>query len=70
MIPDKYLPLPAIQALLGCDFGSVVATPDDTDPCKRQATSRVVVHDGPASIELQLCDTHRAVIDEQTNPRT
>ncbi len=58
-----------IQSLLGCTWGRTVHTPDDAEPCPRQAVQIVVVHDGGASVDLRLCTRHVGRLSQETMPR-
>lgn len=57
-----------VQELLGCQWGRAVSLPDDKEPCPRTAVGYVVLHDGPATLPLKLCDEHRKRIEEETDP--
>lgn len=54
--------------MLGCRWGRGVSTPDDSAPCERQAKRVIVVHDGPAEVELKLCDAHAERLEQETTP--
>lgn len=56
------------HALLGCDWGTRVATADDMGLCERQARQIVVLHDGPESIDVKVCLAHAARLAEETDP--
>jgi hypothetical protein len=56
------------HSMLGCDWGTRVALPDDQALCVRQARRIVVIHDGPDAIDLKVCDEHFAKLGEHTNP--
>jgi hypothetical protein len=47
-----------LHTLLGCSWGHVVSTPDDLEPCDQDAVQIVIVHDGPWSKDLRLCQRH------------
>ena len=57
------------HAMLGCDWGSRVATPDDQALCIRQARRIVVIHDGPDAIDLKVCEEHGGRLEAETDPR-
>lgn len=58
-----------LQALLGCEWGRSVKTPDDMEPCDQPAAQIVVVHQGDAEIGFRLCPRHRDRIFQETTPR-
>ena len=63
------------QALLGCEWGRTVWTPDDPEPCNEQAVQMVQFHD-PHGVApeaenrvVKLCAWHRTrVAEELTDP--
>lgn len=57
------------HALLGCDWGTKVASTDDRTVCIRQARQRVVLH-GPGGerYEVKVCREHAVAIDLETDP--
>lgn len=56
------------RAMLGCDWGRRVRTPDDPDLCLRQARQMIVLHDGAMTFEVKVCDAHRDRISAETDP--
>jgi len=48
-----------VGALLGCQWGSDIAHPDDLLPCSERAVQIVVLHDGPRKMAFKLCARHR-----------
>ena len=61
---------PELQRLLGCAWGTAVASNDDMNQCIRRATQRVMLHEGDTEIEVRLCDYHLAILTENTDPHT
>lgn len=47
-----------IQRLLGCGWGRVVLTPEDSDPCPERAARILVLHCEGNEIEARLCARH------------
>jgi hypothetical protein len=57
------------HALLGCDWGTKVALPDDREVCTRQAARRLMLHgfpDGPR--QFKACDHHAEILERETDP--
>lgn len=54
--------------LLGCDWGTKVATTDDRGVCTRQARQRMALHNGDETLEVQVCNVHRARLYAETEP--
>lgn len=62
-----------LEQLLGCDWGRVLWTPDDTEPCPERATRRICLHNPhrvpnqPDGLEVKLCTWHATrVCEEET----
>lgn len=57
------------HALIGCDWGTKVALPDDQEVCTARAQRRLIIHGrNGETYDLQVCDPHAAVIEQQTDP--
>lgn len=57
------------HALLGCEWGTAIALPDDQDVCIRQARRIVVIHGtGNAVRDMKLCLEHAATVERETEP--
>lgn len=54
--------------LLGCDWGTHIATADDLAICTRQARQIVAIHDSDDVIDVKLCWPHRARVFAETTP--
>ena len=54
--------------LIWCDWGTKVSLPHDEAVCHEQARRRVVLHDGPFEMHLQLCGMHHLVVERETDP--
>lgn len=55
------------HAILGCDWGTRVATPDDREVCTRQARQIFVLH-GKTAYEVKVCEAHRDRLYAETDP--
>lgn len=66
--PDA-LKHPAIQALLGCEWGRRIALPDDRAECSERAVQRMMLHGdtGPRAL-VQLCRAHFDKVSDLTDP--
>lgn len=56
------------HALLGCDWGTYIALPSDLEVCVRQATQRMVIHEGATEHPVKLCAAHAALVESRTDP--
>lgn len=56
------------HSLLGCDWGTRVATADDRDICIQQARQIFVLHNGDESVDVKVCNRHRARLYAETDP--
>lgn len=57
-----------LQELLGCVWGREIMTPDDQEKCANQATSIVVIYNGPRECALKLCQLHKDRVLAETTP--
>lgn len=62
----------AMHQLLGCQWGRIVNTKDDQDPCPNRATRLVQLHDprdiNQATAPLKFCDVHVAKLESMSTP--
>lgn len=56
------------HTMLGCDWGTRVAAPDDREVCIRQARQIVVLHDGDDLTDVKVCLVHRDRLLAETVP--
>lgn len=54
--------------ILGCDWGTRISTADDEALCERQARQIVVLHNGPATLDLKVCENHAGRLVRETDP--
>lgn len=54
------------KALLGCEWGTKLAMPDDLAVCDAQATKRIVLYDEGREAILQFCPKHASRVVEET----
>jgi hypothetical protein len=57
-----------VQQLLGCAWGRSLWSPDDTEPCQKQAVKIIVLHHNGEEADARLCDHHSAVVMLLTDP--
>lgn len=57
-----------IRALLGCEWGWKITTPDDKTLCHERAVKIVCLHDEGATIEVKLCEAHKTRVLSETTP--
>jgi hypothetical protein len=58
------------HALLGCDWGTLVAAPDDREVCVRQARQIVALYNGDDRTDVRVCLVHRDRLLAETTPRS
>lgn len=54
--------------LLGCDWGTTVATADDREVCIQQARQIFALHRGNEVLDVKVCNVHRARLYAETDP--
>ncbi len=61
-----------VHSLIGCDWGSKIALPNDRAVCGQKAAQRIVIHNpaGRGALILKLCTGHLALIEYETDPHT
>jgi hypothetical protein len=58
-----------LHALVGCQWGQLLHTPDMPKRCTEQAVQIVRLYDTPlGTIELRLCQLHLDRIEAETTP--
>lgn len=56
------------HSLIGCQWGHVVGTDEDPEPCTEQASRIVVLHHEGEQTQVRLCPKHISMIVEETDP--
>ena len=58
-----------VHRIIGCDWGRLIALPNNREPCCAQAATRTVLHDPHGGqLMVQLCAEHHHILLEQTDP--
>lgn len=58
------------RALLGCEWGTAVALPGDTDPCADRAERYYALHAPDGVRYVKLCAFHGSLVVEHTDPHS
>lgn len=56
------------HALIGCDWGTRIATDGDIGVCENQAVRRVCLHAGEQTIDVKVCAHHLVTVTRLTDP--
>jgi len=57
-----------LHNLLGCEWGRKIALAENREPCEADAVQRIALHGPNGHLVVQLCDRHRALVLDLTDP--
>lgn len=57
-----------LAKIISCAWGKQIGLVEDEPECTKSATSKVILHDGPAQLSIILCDEHFKLVCDRTDP--